>query len=201
MKWTKLDFKVIIWYEILSEIQIYRLRRSCRNSWRIQDQNDDWSSECRTPIDWTLKLGWGNLRLLYWMLKSYWIWGLHSWWWAGELVCVCFLCSVVLVESEVRLLLLWMKNEVKVNQLLLCGCILLRLKSMWILVYWNQVKQNKRSNARVKIIRWKYVKCGWKGIFELSLVIKIVQKVWSSNVGAFDIKNVKRCWWKSVLYV
>ena len=125
---------------------------------------------------WTLKLGWGNLRLLYWMLKSYWIWGLHSWWWAGELVCVCFLCSVVLVESEVRLLLLWMKNEVKVNQLLLCGCILLRMKSMWIIVYGNQIKQNKRSSARVKILRWKYVKCGWKGIFESSLVIKIVQK-------------------------
>ena len=74
---------------------------------------------------------------------------------------------------------------------MLCGCILLRLKSMWILVYWNQIKQNKRSSARVKILRWKYVKCGWKGIFELSLVIKIVQKSMKFECRGFWYKECK----------
>ena len=74
---------------------------------------------------------------------------------------------------------------------MLCGCILLRLKSMWILVYWNQIKQNKRSSARVKILRWKYVKCGWKGIFELSLVVKIVQKSMKFECRGFWYKECK----------
>ena len=74
---------------------------------------------------------------------------------------------------------------------MLCGCILLRLKSMWMLVYWNQIKQNRRSSARVKILRWKYVKCGWKGIFELSLVVKIVQKSMKFECRGFWYKECK----------
>jgi hypothetical protein len=49
---TRIKDDKLMW--VIKWDTIYRQRWN-KNSWRIQDQNDDRSSECRIPTDWTFE--------------------------------------------------------------------------------------------------------------------------------------------------